>query len=48
LKKKYSELKKILNDKKLLDSAELTKKLEQSEQELASYKQKTEVNLVCN
>jgi len=45
LKKKYSDLKKILNDKKLLDSAELSKKLEQSEQELTSYKLKTEVNI---
>jgi len=41
-KKKYAELKDILNDKKLLDSAELAKKLEKAERELGEYKAKCE------
>lgn len=42
-RKKYDELKKILKDKKLLDSAELSRKLEQCEKDLATYKTKNEV-----
>ncbi len=43
LKKKYSGLKDILNDKKLIDSAELSKKLEICEQELNDYRSKCQV-----
>lgn len=45
LKKKYSELKEILNDKKLLESADLSKKLEQCEKELNEQKSKCQVIL---
>lgn len=44
-KKKYAELKDILNDKKLLDSAEIAKKLEKAEKELEEYKSKCEVRV---
>jgi chromosome segregation ATPase len=44
LKKRYSELKDILNDKKLLDSAELSKKLDKCERELEDYKEKNQVS----
>jgi sugar-specific transcriptional regulator TrmB len=43
LKKKLDEYKKILNDKKLLDSAELSKRLEQCEKDLTNSKLKCEV-----
>lgn len=43
LKKKLEEFKKILSDKKLLDSAELNRRLEQCEKELDSFKLKCEV-----
>jgi len=43
MKKKQDEYKQILNDKKLLDSAELAKKLEQANNSLNDYKKKTEV-----
>lgn len=43
LKKKLDEFKKILNDKKLLDSAELSRRLDVCEKELDSYKLKCEV-----
>lgn len=40
LKKKYYELKEILNDKKLLESAELSKKLDRAENELNEQRSK--------
>ncbi len=43
LKKKQEEYKQILNDKKLLDSVELAKKLEQANNSLSEYKKKIEV-----
>lgn len=43
VKKKNEEFKKILNDKKLIDSAELSKNLEQAEKELEELKTKLEV-----
>lgn len=43
LKKKLDEYKKILNDKKLLDSADLNRRLEQSEKDMSTYKLKCEV-----
>ena len=43
VRKKNDEFKKILNDKKLLDSVELTKSLEQAEKELQELKTKLEV-----
>lgn len=45
LKKKLDEFKKILNDKKLLDSAELSRRLEACEKELDTYKLKYEVSI---
>lgn len=44
LKKKQEEYRQILNDKKLLDSAELAKKLEQANSSASEYKKKIEVN----
>lgn len=43
-KKRLDEFKKILNDKKLLDSAELSRRLEQCEKELGTFKLKCEVS----
>jgi chromosome segregation ATPase len=43
LKKKQEEFKQILNDKKLLDSVELAKKLDQANNSLSEYKKKIEV-----
>lgn len=43
LKKKLDEYKRILNDKKLLDSADLNRRLEACEKELSAYKLKCEV-----
>ena len=43
LKKKYSDLKEILNNKNLIESSELTKKLEASEQELKDQRSKYQV-----
>jgi hypothetical protein len=45
LKKKKEDLKKILNDKKLFDSFELSKKLDQAETNLTLYKTKADVRL---
>lgn len=42
LKKKSDELRKVLNDKKLMDSVELTKQLEQAEKDMANLKHKCE------
>ena len=44
LKKKYGELKDILNDKNLIESAELNKKLEATQQELSEQRSKYQVN----
>jgi hypothetical protein len=46
LKKKKDDLKKILNDKKLFDSLELSKKLDQAEASLAHYKTKSDVRII--
>jgi chromosome segregation ATPase len=46
MKKKNDDLKKILNDKKLLDSAELSKRLELCEKDLSTYKMKCEVSFI--
>lgn len=43
VKKKNDEMKKIMNDKKLIDSFEISKKLEVAEKDLEEYKQKCEV-----
>lgn len=43
LKKRHDDMKKIMSDKKLLDSAELSKKLEHSETLLKEYKTKSDV-----
>ena len=43
LKKKLDDYKKILNDKKLLDSAELAKRLDLANTNLSEYKKKVEV-----
>jgi hypothetical protein len=45
LKKKKDDLKKILNDKKLFDSLELSKKLDQAETSLAHFKTKADVSI---
>jgi hypothetical protein len=45
IKKKQEEYKQIINDKKLLDSVELAKKLEQANNSLSEYKKKNEVIL---
>ncbi|RNA41553.1 lebercilin isoform X1 [Brachionus plicatilis] len=42
MKKKNDEMKKLLVDKKLFDNAELSKRLETSERDLANYKSKYE------
>ena len=44
-KKKADEMKKIINDKKLLDSVEITRKLEIFQKEMEEYKEKSEVNI---
>ena len=44
VRKKNDEFKKILNDKKLLDSVELTKTLEQTEKDMQELKTKLEVS----
>ena len=44
IKKKQEEYKQIINDKKLLDSVELAKKLDQANNSLSEYKKKNEVN----
>ena len=44
MKKKNEEYKNILNDKKLIDTHEINKKLEQTDKELQEYKQKSEVS----
>ena len=47
-KKKADEMKKIINDKKLLDSVEITRKLEIIQKEMEEYKEKSEVNIeIC-
>ena len=47
-KKKADEMKKIINDKKLLDSVEITRKLEIFQKEMEEYKEKSEVNIeIC-
>jgi chromosome segregation ATPase len=44
LKKKCDEMRKIMNDKKLMDSVELSKRLDELEKDLQNYKTKCEVN----
>ncbi len=47
-KKKADEMKKIINDKKLLDSVEITRKLEIIQKEMEEHKEKSEVNIeIC-
>jgi hypothetical protein len=46
VRKKNEEFKQILNDKKLLDSVELSKSLEQAEKDLQELKIKFDVNLI--
>jgi chromosome segregation ATPase len=43
IKKKYDETKKILNEKKIMDSVELAKKLEEAERDINYYRKETEV-----
>lgn len=47
-KKKNEDMKKIINDKKLMDTVDLSKKLEQTEKALEEYKTKCEVFLLVN
>lgn len=44
MKKRNDDMKRLLSDKKLFDNAELSKKLDNSEKELANYKSKYEVS----
>lgn len=45
-KKKADEMKKIINDKKLLDSVEISRKLDIMQKDMEEYKEKSEVKQI--